>query len=115
MTTTIDDGLSKILNYLYGESDYDGAWFGEIPKGKTGMYWWRRELKQAILNWHNKELERAVIKARVNEAIDRIEVIDETGRAYVRGSIYGTPVSIKLDYQDNGKTLKIFVEPKQEN
>lgn len=42
--------------------------------------------------------------------VDRLEVIDETGRAYVRGSIYGIPVKIELSYQDNGKTLKVFVE-----
>lgn len=45
------------------------------------------------------------------DKVDRIEVIDETGRAYVRGSIYGSPVTVKLDYQDDGRTLKVFVEP----
>ena len=43
-------------------------------------------------------------------AIDRFEVIDDTGRAYVKGSIYGTPVRIEQSYQDDGKTLKVFVE-----
>lgn len=40
---------------------------------------------------------------------DRFEVIDETGRAYVKGSIYGSPVKVELSYQDDGKTLKVFV------
>ena len=51
----------------------------------------------------------------IEQQVDRIEVIDETGRAYVKGSIYGTPVAIELSYQDDGKTLKIFVTPKEKN
>lgn len=42
--------------------------------------------------------------------VNRIEVIDETGRAYVKGKIYGTPVKVKLSIQDDGQTLKVFVE-----
>lgn len=42
--------------------------------------------------------------------VDRFEVIDQTGRAYVKGGIYGSPVSIKLSLQDDGKTLKVFVK-----
>lgn len=42
--------------------------------------------------------------------VDRLEVIDETGRAYVKGSIYGSPVEVELSYQDDGRTLKVFVK-----
>ena len=56
------------------------------------------EAKQAIIDHLN--------------APDRFEVIDETGRAYVKGSIYGSPVKIELSYQDDGRTLKVFVEEK---
>lgn len=45
--------------------------------------------------------------------VDRLEVIDETGRAYVKGSIYKSPVSVDLSYQDDGKTLKVFVKEKK--
>lgn len=45
--------------------------------------------------------------------VNRLEVIDEAGRAYVRGSIYGSPVSVKLSYQDDGRTLKVFVKELQ--
>lgn len=38
--------------------------------------------------------------------VDRFEVIDETGRAYVREG-----VSIELSYQDEGRTLKAFLTP----
>ena len=44
------------------------------------------------------------------EKVDRFEVIDKTGRAYVRGSIYDDPVSVELSYQDDGRTLKVFVK-----
>ena len=37
--------------------------------------------------------------------INRFEVIDETGRVIVR---YG--VSVELNYQDDGKTLKVFLK-----
>jgi hypothetical protein len=42
--------------------------------------------------------------------VNRLEVIDETGRAYIKGSIYGTPVKVELSFQDDGRTLKVFVE-----
>lgn len=44
------------------------------------------------------------------EKVSRLEVIDEAGRAYVKGLIYGTPVKVELSVQDNGRTLKIFVQ-----
>ena len=37
------------------------------------------------------------------EKVTRLEVINENGRAF-----YARPVSIKLSYQDDGRTLKIF-------
>lgn len=42
--------------------------------------------------------------------VDRLEVVDDTGRAYVKGSIYETGVKVELDYQDDGRTLKVFVK-----
>lgn len=39
------------------------------------------------------------------EKVTRVEVIDEKGRAYVRHDI----AVVELHYQDDGKTLKIFV------
>lgn len=41
--------------------------------------------------------------------VDRFEVIDDSGRAYVKGSIYGSPVQVELLLQDNGRTLKAIV------
>lgn len=71
----------------------------------------------------NKALPEATtqIKDLINKAVlnsvskvDRVEVIDETGRAYVRGSIYGTPVKVELSLQDDGRTLKVFVKHGEE-
>lgn len=42
--------------------------------------------------------------------VNRFEVIDDTGRAYVKGSIYGSPVSVELSLQDDNRTLKVFVK-----
>jgi len=41
----------------------------------------------------------------LQEGVSRLEVIDETGRAY---SKWG--VSVELSYQDKNKTLKVFVK-----
>lgn len=49
------------------------------------------------------------------EKVDRFEVIDETGRAYVKGSIYGTPVTVELSIQDEGRTLKVFIKERETN
>ena len=40
------------------------------------------------------------------EKVTRVEVIDDTGRAYVNWNIDNV-VSVQL--QDNGKTLKVFI------
>jgi hypothetical protein len=37
--------------------------------------------------------------------INRFELIDETGRVIVRHG-----VSVELNYQDDGKTLKVFLQ-----
>jgi hypothetical protein len=72
------------------------------------------------LKQHLREKAKAAIQAytarQVREAlekVDRFEVIDDTGRAYVKGSIYGTPVKVELSYQDDGRTLKVFVSPRE--
>lgn len=44
--------------------------------------------------------------------VTRFEVIDETGRAYVRGP--RDPVQVELSYQDDGRTLKVFVRPRED-
>ena len=41
-----------------------------------------------------------------NNEITRFEVIDNDGRSYVRHNLN----FITLSYQDNGKTLKVFLE-----
>ena len=61
-------------------------------------------------------IEQALQQARSDAIgqVDRFEVIDETGRAYVKGSIYGSPVSVELSYQDEGRTLKVFVSKREQ-
>lgn len=70
-------------------------------KGSMGI----SEAKQALTELIDREV------AAATEKVDRFEVIDDTGRAYVKGSIYGSPVSVELSYQDDGRTLKVFVKP----
>jgi len=40
------------------------------------------------------------------EKVNRVEVIDDTGRAYVN---WEDKLDVKLDIQDEGRTLKIFI------
>jgi hypothetical protein len=49
-------------------------------------------------------------RARDTSRVNRVELIDYTGRAYVKGEMYGSPVKVRLNFQDKGRTLKIFVE-----
>ena len=46
------------------------------------------------------------MQVKMSDTVNRFEVIDETGRAYVAEG-----VSIELSYQDQGRTLKAFVKP----
>ena len=46
------------------------------------------------------------MNVKMSPAISRFEVIDETGRVYVREG-----VSVELSYQDEGRTLKAFLTP----
>ena len=46
------------------------------------------------------------MNVKMSPAISRFEVIDETGRAYVKEG-----VSVELSYQDEGRTLKAFLTP----
>lgn len=42
--------------------------------------------------------------------VTRFEVIDEKGRAYVRWE-----ARIELSYQDDGRTLKVFVKDREDD
>ena len=89
--TEQDKELSKLLAYIDGSSDYNGAWFGEIPDGKTGRYWWRSELKQLI----TADRKRVELEARIDTATDILygfsrtykqEVTDSDGNVYLNDS-----------------------------
>lgn len=45
---------------------------------------------------------------KLPDTITRLEVIDETGRAYVKYNI----VDVELSLQDDARTLKIFLKIK---
>jgi hypothetical protein len=42
--------------------------------------------------------------------VTRFELVDETGRVYVRDPRSTGPVKVTLSYQDEGRTLKVRVE-----
>jgi hypothetical protein len=47
------------------------------------------------------------------QRVVRFEVVDETGRVYVRDPRVGGPIQVELSYQDDGRTLKVFVKPRE--
>lgn len=97
--------LEQVEKEVIGEDEI-------LPEARQGYDHAQNDLRasqrQALKNLANGEKEPL-------SQVDRFEVIDERGRAYVRGGIYETPVKVKLDYQDHGKTLKVFVEPRRPN
>ena len=44
-----------------------------------------------------------------DQTLTRFEVIDENGRVYVKNSLYNC--HLELSYQDDGRTLKVFIKP----
>ena len=101
--STLDDALEKWLWNLVrtAQDPVHGKKLERLDYTKD-------HIMQAVLA-DRKQHELDAIKR-----VDRFEVIDDTGRAYVKGSIYGSPVKVELSYQDDGRTLKVFVEPRKE-
>lgn len=52
----------------------------------------------------------AEINERFRETVNRFEVIDKQGRAYVKGAMYGSPVVPSLSLQDEERTVKVFIK-----
>ena len=81
--------------HLHGE-DYPQIIEGLLEKAKA------MEKERAAQDFHRGVL--CALQDRTSKTT-RFEVIDDTGRAYVKYRC-----SIELSYQDDGKTLKIFVK-----
>lgn len=66
---------------------------------------WRDEVVHELVSF----TEKAIKESREDTStVTRFEVIDETGRAYVRYD-----VAVSVSFQDDDQTLKVFVKPKQ--
>lgn len=48
-----------------------------------------------------------------DQTLTRFEVIDENGRVYVKNSLYNC--QLELSYQDDGRTLKVFIKPNKQD
>ena len=67
------------------------------------------------IRWQEEPMKKEEHKEEHNiECVDRFEVIDENGRVYAKGPMYDSPVDVELSYQDEGKTLKVFITDKIE-
>ena len=68
----------------------------------------RREYNMAIHNaiFDGEELQRM-------KSVTRFEVIDDTGRAYVK--YRNKDEKIKYDLQDDDRTLKVFIDKRDED
>jgi hypothetical protein len=76
---------------------------------KTGMTYLggkgNRESLEIIAESVNLLIEKANAMEEIKEEITRFEVIDENGRVYGNYNIK----TLELSYQDDGKTLKVFI------
>src|SRR5688572_13584436 len=87
---------------------------GEVVKPRSQVNnevtgtWTKRER----IGLRDNEIKTLRAKSAPKE-ITRFEVIDETGRVYVRDPrASGGQFEIELSYQDDGRTLKVFVTPR---
>lgn len=44
----LTDEQMRVLAFLYGTGNLDGAGFGSKPEGVTAPYWWRKHLRRAF-------------------------------------------------------------------
>ena len=97
MNTPIDkaDGIDEILDLL------------DI---KTSSFKWNEKLNKPVEFNPRKEAKKALAQyirsenKKQDNKVTRFEVIDDTGRAYV-----AYDVKIERSYQDDDRTLKVFV------
>lgn len=64
-------------------------------------FWLRRVFEMAANRVSMQELG----EGKIPEKVTRLEVIDETGRAYSRRGVY-----VRAAVQDDGRTLKLWVD-----
>ena len=79
--------------------------FGSESWDVQGRRWVIQSSVVSAIRAQGQQEERNMVAAGY-EGVTRVEVIDETGRVYVR---YG--VTVTSDLQDKGRTLKLFVTP----
>jgi hypothetical protein len=77
--------------------------------------------KHGVLSGKDSEFDDAILKAMQeyanqcqedmpdNSKLTRFEVIDENGRVYTKHNC-----TIELSYQDDSRTLKVFIKNKQD-
>lgn len=70
------------------------------------------EHTEIITYFVEQEVKLAIMKERkrIVEEVSRVEVIDETGRQYVRWNC-----KVEQQLQDDGRTLKLFVKALENN
>lgn len=91
-------GIKKLIKQLLAQQTKDAFRAGQLDCREAG--------DPTNHKYYNESLKGVVLP----EKVDRFEVIDDEGRAYAKGSIYGSPVKVKLSLQDEGRTLKVFVK-----
>jgi len=102
MTTPEDTELQRLLDFLCGEKDFDGQWFGSENPNKP-LYWWRSELKKAI-TLHTQKAGQTVHTDFYDA--ERLAKIDELLRAQENiGYVQLTPEDKKSGTTRAGKYL----------
>lgn len=101
--TGMEDAVESALRMLMADLDYDLHKALECDE-ETGHDWYPG---------HAAVFAEALTAAGFGnlhdawaDTISRVEVIDDTGRAYTKYTPAGT---VRIDRQDQGRTLKVFI------
>ena len=88
----------QILNLLIGMEKLYQLKFEKMFRTFEALIHNRRDMPRDHLNVFDQETKP--------KRVTRVEVIDGNGRSYTNSCITG----LELSYQDNGRTLKLFIE-----
>jgi len=97
----------NLLNSLHvvGCQMYDKGWNEAMRKAKEGIE--NENSLEEIEEMEKGTLDEVLQEYHIRDArVTRLEIINDEGRAYVNMDVK----DMKLSYQDNSKTLKIFIK-----
>lgn len=105
---TVDPIVKSVVNDYYQRSKVGRKKYGTtLAMNKLNFLEWLQHLQEELMD-ATLYIERLKKEDLKEQKVTRVELIDVTGRVYSKWDC-----QVELHYQDNGKTLKIFVHETQ--